>query len=139
MAEVGEGRRPLHVGSRFAKSHNRAMPFRYGGDFCSHEGHLVMLCCPLELLVSAPQETCANVFGAASVWKKRHPHRCIGERHADSEGLREHMNPRVNARYYETRTAIPDSWGVATDNPPFAAIAMVEGEPRCRPHAPVAP
>jgi hypothetical protein len=139
MAEVGAGRRPIHVGSPIPNSRYIARAFRYGGDFCPQEDHLVMLRYPLELPVSAPKKTCANVFGFASVWKNRHPHRFIGERHADSEGLREHMNPRVNARYYETRTAIPDSWGVATDDPPFAAIAMVEGEPRCRPHAPVAP
>jgi hypothetical protein len=139
MAEVGAGRRPLHVGSPIPNSRYIARAFRYGGDFCPQESHLVMLRCPLELPVSAPKKTCANVFGFASVWKNRHPHRFIGERHADSEGLREHMNPRVNARYYETRTAIPDSCGIATDDPPFAAIAMVESEPRCRPRAPVAP
>jgi hypothetical protein len=49
MAEVGAGRRPLHVGSRFAKSHNRARPFPEGGDFCLHQGHLLNLSCPLDL------------------------------------------------------------------------------------------
>jgi hypothetical protein len=49
MVEVGEGRRPLHVGSPFPNSRYIAMPFRYGGDFCPQEGRIVRLRCPPDL------------------------------------------------------------------------------------------